>query len=88
MSGPVVLYINTSSSVCGACGFSCLPEEKSHVAPSGHSQLPGCGATYTHVDTYYMSPAVMSAAIRMRPDLIPVATPHDREPTHLTMKQD
>lgn len=64
----VVLTINRSESMCGACGRSCLPCEARHETPCGWDQHAGCGATYTHVTTNYFG--TEEAARRMRPDLV------------------
>jgi hypothetical protein len=63
----VVLTINRSGSICGACNRSCDPHEERHETPCGWDGHAGCGATYTHVTTNYIG--TESAARQMRPDL-------------------
>lgn len=64
----VILYIDSSSSRCGACGLSCDPHEKAHERPMGYARLEGCGAVYTHVVETYAPWGVTITSIR--PDLI------------------
>jgi hypothetical protein len=66
----VVLTINRSESICGACGRTCLPHEERHETVCGWDRHAGCGATYTHVTTHYFGVGVEESARRMRPDLI------------------
>lgn len=68
-SPEVVLYIDRSSSTCGACGKTCLPDEKIHETPCGYDQHPGCGAHYTLLSSNYAGGGIEDAARRMRPDL-------------------
>jgi hypothetical protein len=66
----VVLYINRTSSRCGACKRSAMPEETTHTVPSGYTLRDGCGATYTHISSdYTLSAQQIESIMRMRPDL-------------------
>lgn len=69
MSDRVVLYIDRSSSRCGACGKSCLPSEEAHSTPCGYDQHEGCGARYTHLSSNCFGGGIEEAAQHMRPDL-------------------
>lgn len=65
-----VLYIDPSSSSCGACGENADPDEKQHDTILGYTPEPGCGAVFTHVGSHYSYPTIDQAARAMRPDLI------------------
>lgn len=65
-----VLYIDTSSSSCGACGENADPDEKQHDTVLGYVPAPGCGAFFTHVGSHYSGEPFHTGAQIMRPDLI------------------
>lgn len=75
----VVLYIDTTSSECGACGKPADPYEQAHVtrlgwtaanAPEDSPLRKGCGATFTHLSTHYSNFDDLYEHVRqMRPDL-------------------
>lgn len=71
MSQPkaVILYIEATHSICGACNTWALPMEASHLAVSGYDQHKGCGATYEYVSTSDQSQEGEEGARRLRPDL-------------------
>jgi hypothetical protein len=68
-----VLFIDSSSSYCGACGKMADPYQAQHrsVPPGPTSQpfKPGCGVQFTHVSSHYTGRDIRAAALRMRPDL-------------------
>lgn len=63
----VVLTIGGFESTCGACGKTCLPEEKAHTSKCGYDRHEGCGAVFTHLQAVY--PDTEDKVREMRPDL-------------------
>lgn len=68
--GSVMLWVGSSSSTCGACGMSCLPDEETHSTRCGYDQHEGCGARYTHITSVYLDDHSNETVQRMRPDLV------------------
>jgi hypothetical protein len=68
MSEPVVIYVGTWSSRCGACNKDAIPYDIAHETVCGYDQHEGCGAVFTHVFSTY--PNLEESVKRMRPDLI------------------
>ena len=68
-----ILYIDTWSSTCGACGKGCDPHELTHktIFQYAPNPGPGCGAKYTALSTNYTGLGEdFERTIRcMRPDL-------------------
>jgi hypothetical protein len=73
MTAEAVLFIDQSSSYCGACGQMADPNEyRHHTIPPGPTSQPfkpGCGARFTHLSSHYTGQGIREAAQRMRPDL-------------------
>lgn len=68
----VPLIINRTESVCGGCGQSCDPAEKSHETTLGwgpDNGSVGCGATYQFTVTEYDGEWQAKGVKAMRPDL-------------------
>lgn len=74
-----VLYIDTTSSTCGACNLEADPYEKAHTSrlgwtaansPSDSPLRMGCGAVFTQLSSHYSDFDHLYDRIReMRPDL-------------------
>lgn len=53
-----ILYINRSSSKCGACNHSAFPQENSHITRGGLGpDRKGCGVVWDGVSSEYMGQA-------------------------------
>jgi hypothetical protein len=71
MSAPVILWVDRSSSKCGACGKGASTRELTHQTVLGWApdQPPGCGARFTHIAAVCVFGGVYDVLARMRPDL-------------------
>jgi len=66
--GAVTLYINTTSSRCGACNRNADPSETEHIMV--RMQGVGCGAKFEALSTdYYDFEGLYAIVQGMRPDL-------------------
>ena len=67
------LYIDISSSRCGACGRNADPHESAHL--NANMDGEGCGAVYTGLASNYVG--FEERLVAMRPDLPWVGIPFE-----------
>jgi hypothetical protein len=77
------VIVSAFNSVCNACGGGCDPFEKTHTTRLGYGKRRGrrrgCGIEFTHISTPSSLPQSLSAARRMRRDLVYIDFPQNAD---------